>query len=330
MTIFERKLMAIQRHLTKMYSLLICFGLSVLTWAETRAQPLPTGEETTSAEAKSFSIAVPSQESLNGGHLQGVQIENGTLIVSGSSRKFGYLGVFQLIGGEFQFLGIKKLARGRYNHAGGFQLAGNWLAIGVEDPIGKRSSIIQLIDISSFEKLSGPPVYTLQRKGEYKRSTAGAVALLKRNDHFLLAVGSWDSTVIDFYTSNHTDPYAEDFTFEIWTSWDSREAKRNDWADRDYNSYQSLQLTEDSSGVYVTGFARSRGKNVADIFKLRTEADPYTLVQKIGTYSVQCLGDVTFRNSGGFTNFNGIPSIIAIGHNLSPTTNIQIFPIDKQ
>ncbi len=329
MTIFERKLMANRRHLTKMYSLLICFGLSVLTWAGVGAQPLPTGEETTAAEAKSFSIAVPSQESLNAGHLQGVQLSNGTLMVSGSSKDFGYLAIFQLIGGDFRFLGIKKLAAAPYNHAGGFQVAANWLAVGVEDPVGKRSSKIQLIDISSFEKLSGPPVYTLQRKGEYKRSTAGAVALLKRDGHFLLAVGSWDSTVIDFYTSNHTDPYAEGFKFEPWTSWDSREAKRNDWTDRDYNDYQSLQLTEDSLGVYITGFARNKGKNIADVFKLKTDADPYTLVQKVGTYSVQCRGDVTFRNSGGFTNYNGTPSVIAVGHDLSPKTNIQVFPIKE-
>jgi len=313
-----------------MYHLLSYFGLSALTWAGAGAQPLPTGEETTSAEAKSFSIAVPSQESLNGGHLQGVQLSNGTLVVSGSSKECGYLAIFQLIGENFRFLGIKKLATAPYNHAGGFQVAENLLAVGIEDPVGKKSSLIQLIDVSSFEKLSGPPIYTLQRKGEYKRSTAGAVALLKRDGHFLLAVGSWDSTVIDFYTSTHTDPNAEDFKFEPWTSWDSREAKRKGWIDRDYNSYQSLQLTEDSTGVYITGFARTKGKNQADVFELQTDSDPYTLVKKVATYSVQCRGDVTFRNSGGFASYMEVPSIIAIGHKLTPTTNIQIFPIKRQ
>jgi hypothetical protein len=153
------------------------------------------------------------------------------------------------------------------------------------------------------------------------------VALLKRDGHFLLAVGSWDSTVIDFYTSNHTDPYAEGFKFEQWTSWDSREAKRKNWTDRNCNSYQSLQLTEDSTGVYITGFARSGGKNVADIFRLDVETDPYNLMQKVGSYSVQCKQDVTFRNSGGFTDYNGKAAIIAVGRNLSPKTNFQIFPV---
>lgn len=290
-------------------------------------QPLPNGKETTATESGFFSIEVPHQEELNGGHLQGVQLFNGTLIISGSSKKFAYLAIFRKVAEKFKFVATKKLAEDPFNHAGGFQVAEEWLAVGVEDPVGKRSSLIQLVDVSSLEKLSAPPVYTLKRKGEYKRSTAGAVALLKRKDHFLLAVGSWDCTVIDFYTSNHTDPYADDFKFEAWTSWDSREAKRKNWIDRDYNSYQSLQLTEDTTGFYLTGFARSGGKNVADVFRLDVQTDPYDLVQKVGSYSVQCKADVTFRNSGGFTNYNGIPSIIAVGHDLSPKTNIQIFPI---
>lgn len=295
----------------------------------TVAQPLTNGEETLSVEAQSVAIPVRNHPELTGGHLQGVQLHHETLLVSGSSKKQGYLAVFQLLGGEFRFVATKKLASAPYNHAGGFQVAENWLAIGLEDPIGKRTSIIQLIDVSSFDKLSGPPVYTLQRKGEFKRSTAGAVAILRRKDHFLLAVGSWDSTVIDFYTSNHINPYAEDFRFEPWTSWDSREAKRKTWTNRDYNSYQSLQLTEDSTGVYITGFARKGGSNLADVFIVDTDSDPYNLLQKVATYSVQCRGDVTFRNGAGLTVFHELPSIVAVGHDLAPSTNIQIFPIKK-
>lgn len=293
------------------------------------AQPLPDGEETLSVEAQSISIDVPSNVKIEGGHLQGVQLFNGTLVVSGSSKEFGYLSIFQLLGGEFRYLGLKKLAAGPYNHAGGFQVAENWLAVGLEDPVGKRASVVQLIDVSSYEKLSGPPAYSLKRKGEFKRSTAGAVALLKRKDHFLLAVGSWDSTVIDFYISNGLDPYADNFKFEPWTSWDSREAKRKEWTDREYNSYQSLQLTEDSTGVYITGFARKGGANLADVFELRTSSDPYNLMKKVATYSVQCRGDVTFRNGAGLATFHELPSIVAVGHKLTPTTNVQIFPIKK-
>lgn len=293
------------------------------------SQPLPDGEETLAVEAQSISIPVPKSAAFKSGHLQGVQIHNETLIVSGSSTSKAYLAIFQLLGGDFRFVGTKKLASGRFNHAGGLQVAENWLAVGIEDPVGKRSSIIQLIDVSSFEKLSGPPVYTLERRGEFKRSTAGAVALLKRKDHFLLAVGSWDSTVIDFYISNGTDPYKEGFEFKAWTSWDSRESKRKNWSDRDYISYQSLQLTEGSTGVYITGFARKGNSNQAHVYALDTDSDPYSLLTKVATYSVQCRGDVSFRNGAGLANFHELKSIVAVGHQLTPTTNIQIFPIKE-
>ncbi|MCB9186772.1 MAG: hypothetical protein H6601_08505 [Flavobacteriales bacterium] len=329
MTIFGYPFMTTVRHLLKMYHFLTCLGLSTFLALAVSGQPLPDGEETLAIEAQNLAITVPDKEAFEGGHLQGVQLFNGTLIVSGSSQEFGYLAIFQFIGGEFRFIATKKLAAAPFDHAGGFQVAENWLAVGVEDPTGKRSSIVQLIDVSSFGNLSKPPVYSLKRQGEYKRSTAGAVALLKRDGHFLLAVGSWDSAIIDFYTSNHTDPYAEDFKFEAWTSWDSREAKRKDWVNRDYNSYQSLQLTEDSTGVYLTGFAKRGNSNLADVFKLRTDADPYTLIQKVSTYSVQCKGDVTFRNGAGLSTFLDQPSIVAVGHKLTPTTNIQIFPVKR-
>ncbi len=307
--------------LSMIVPMLLAAGLS-------RSQPVPNSEETLAIQAQSFELDVPKQADIKGGHLQGVQLHNGTLIVSGSSKAYGYLAFFQLIGGEFKFLGLKKLAQDPLNHAGGFQLADNWLAVGVEDPVGKRESVIQIIDVSSFKNISAPPVYTLRRKGEWKYSTAGAVALLKRDNHLLLAVGSWDCTTIDFYRSNGTDPNAAEFQFAKWTTWDSREAIRKNWVNKSYGSYQNLQLTEDSTGVYISGFYRSRnGANKIDVFRLLIDKDPYNLMKKAATYSVQCTSDVTFRNGGGFTQFFDVPSIIAVGHNLQPKTKVQIFPI---
>jgi hypothetical protein len=88
-----------------------------------------------------------------------------------------------------QFLGIKRLGEKPLSHAGGFQLAGNWLAIGIEDPVGRNESQVLLIDVSTSKTLNAPPVHVLNRRGQAGRSTAGAVALLRRKDHFLLAVG---------------------------------------------------------------------------------------------------------------------------------------------
>ena len=312
----------------KFQSQVSLFLLAFLGSSLVQAQPLKNSEETLAIQSQLFEIEVPNQPDLVGGHLQGAQIYNGTLIVSGSSKKFGYLSIFQLLGGKFMFLGTKKLAQNPFNHAGGFQMANNWLAVGIEDPQGKRESIVQLIDVSSFETLSAPPAYTLKRKGEWKYSTAGAVGLLKRDDHFLLAVGSWDCTTIDFYRSNHLNPNADDFNFERWTTWDSREAIRKAWSSNSYGNYQNIQLTEDESGVYVTGFHRAKnGSDNADVFLMHSDADPYTLIQKVGTYSVQCSNDITFRNGGGLTTLFDVPSIIAVGRDLYPELRLQVFPI---
>lgn len=304
------------------------FAVAFLLFEAIQAQPLPHLGESLLVDSLNYKSSVPRQPDIDGGHLQGVQLYNETLIVSGSSKQFGYLGLFQKLGNDFRFLGLKKLAPEPFNHAGGFQIAENWLAVGLEDPIGRRHSIVQLIDVSDFKKLQAPPVYTLRRKGEYKFSTAGAVALLKREDHFLLAVGSWDCVTIDFYISNHLDPYASDFEFEKWTTWDSREAIRKNWTDKKFGSYQNLQLREDSTAVYITGFCRaSNQSNRADVFRMEANADPYTMMQKVASYTVQCKGGVTFRNGAGFANFEDKPSIIAVGHKLFPEMQFQVFPI---
>lgn len=292
------------------------------------AQPLANAKETLSVQATAYSVSVPEQATLTGGHLQGIQLHEGRLYVSGSSSTTAYLAIFALSGKDFQFIGIKKLGSDPLSHAGGFQLTENWLAIGIEDPQGKRHSVIQLIDVSAAETLKNPPVFTLDRRGEYKFSTAGAVGILKRNDHFLLAVGTWDCTTIDFYRSNHLDPYAADFTFERWTTWDSRAAVRKDWSDRDLVSYQNIQLTEDSAGIFLTGFGRAgNGADKADVFRLRPDTDQYLLLQKVGSYTVQCAGDVTFRNGAGFGDLDGARCIVAVGRSLSPKMHFQVFPV---
>ena len=218
------------------------------------AQTLPNSKLWSPITAGIAKEQVTEQPDLKGGHLQGVQLREGKLYVSGSSDRFAYLTIFAMQEVELKFIGTKKLGEKPMNHAGGFQLADNWLAIGIEDPTSRRESQVQLIDVSTSKSFSAPPAFVLHRKGQQGRSTAGAVALLRRKDHFLLAVGSWNSTVIDFYTSNGLDPYAADFNFKLWTSWDSREALRKTWTDRDYGSYQSIQLTSDSGVVYLSGF----------------------------------------------------------------------------
>ncbi len=307
------------------------FVLAISFWSPIRslAQPLPDSEETLIIQSERSAMVVEEQPQLDGGHLQGFQIHEDNLFISGSSSQFAYLALFKKLKNKFRFLGIRKLAESPLNHAGGFQIADNWLAVGVEDPKKKKRSVVQIIDVSNAETFSAPPVYSLSRSGDHKRSTAGAVALINRDGHFLLAVGSWDCTTVDFYTTNSLDPYKENFEFTHWTTWDRRQSIRNNWVEGSYCSYQNLQLSEDSTGVYLTGFCRAKnGADKADVFRMHLDSDPYNLLQKVATYTVQSSGEISFRNGAGFTDFNGKKSIIAVGRNLSPKTQIQIFPIE--
>jgi len=60
---------------------------------------------------------------------------------------------------------------------------------------------------------------------------------------------------------------------------------------------------------------------------MNIDADPYTMMQKVASYSVQCSGNVTFRNGACFAVSNGKKAIIAVGHDLTPEMQFQIFPI---
>jgi len=302
-----------------------CMIIGLFISVQVCSQPIPSVDLWQPRSLTVVTAQVPGQPEFKGGHLQGVQQRDGKVYVSGSSQQFAYLSIFAQREEGMQFLAIKKLGEKPLNHAGGFQLADNWLAIGVENPVSRTESQVQLIDVSTSKTLSAPPVFVLQRKGQAGRSTAGAVALLRRKDHFLLAVGSWNSTVIDFYTSNGLDPYATDFDFTKWTSWDSREAPRKHWSDRDHGSYQSIQLTEDSSGLILIGLCRDGRTDRADVFLLKPDADPYTMLAKIDAVEFPCEDGLSFRYGAGLTWENGKPRVLVVSYDLFPEMKMQTF-----
>src|SRR5690606_25973826 len=163
-------------------------SMLLLVAALCRGQALPDIGGWSPVLRTALTMDVPEQNDLYGGHLQGVQLYEGKLYISGSSDQFAYLTVFAEQEEGFRFIGVKKLGEKPFHHAGGFQLAGQWLAIGIENPRTRTESMVQLFDVSSSKTFTAP-VLVLHRKGQQGRSTGGAVALLRRKDHFLLAVG---------------------------------------------------------------------------------------------------------------------------------------------
>lgn len=213
-----------------------------------------------------------------GGHLQGIQqaaIDGRPFaVVSGSASAESYLALIALEGSAARVMAIRPLLPRPFNHAGGFQVCGDYLAIGIEDDNTKMTSRVWILPLTELAQSTKPkPIVEIERHGEYKRATAGAVAMAKVRGRYLLCVGTWDSATVDIYLSNGRvldDPACR---FEFRETWDVTRADRSNWSDSDYASYQNLNLIVDTNDcVFLVGFAHTGGKDVADVFELRMEA----------------------------------------------------------
>jgi hypothetical protein len=251
-----------------------------------------------------------------GGHLQGIQVSGNKIFISGSSNEYGYVSIFKGNQTSLEFIGIKQLSEKPYTHAGGIQISNQWLAVGCEDSEGKETSLVVLQDVSNGSAIAGKPTYVLKREGKKKLATAGAVALLKRKDHFLLAVASWDAATIDFYSSNHTYPSKEDFEFKQWTTWDRETSRHKGWIDKKSPAYQNIQLFEDSCGIFIVGMGmNNKGQHVADVYSVEAEKDKYDMLTKVRSRTFKLPGSASFRNGSGIVK-DGPKTFVA----MFPTT----------
>jgi len=253
------------------------------------------------APCRDGDFSVPS-----GGHLQGIQ--EATIagepfaILSGSAARESYLALISLAESPGQVTAIKPLLSRPFKHAGGFQVCGDYLAVGIEDDNTKDTSRIWILSLPELLESARPkPVIEIKRQGQYKRATAGAVGMAKVVDRHLVCVGTWDSATIDIYLSNGEpldDPVC---AFDFRETWDLKKADRSDWSDRDFASYQNLNLVVDvKDQVFLVGFARTGGADVADVFTLDLDAStsPARRLQKIGRYSFRGR-KTSFRHGAG-------------------------------
>ena len=261
------------------------------------------------------------------GHLQGIQVVGTRVFISGSSNEQGYIAVFKGDGVKLDYLGIKTLSEKPFTHAGGFQIEGNWMAVGCEDPVGMKQSMVILQDVTNSRTISGTPAYVLKRDGIKKLATAGAVGLIIRKDHFLLAVASWDAHTIDFYTSNHTYPSKSDFEFTFWTTWDKETSRHKGWANKRVPAYQNIQLFEDGSGLYLVGTGiDTKGRHLADAYYIDPKKDKYDMLTKVRSREFHLPGSASFRNGAGIVQSDGKLSLWAVGKHLKPKTFVVVFP----
>lgn len=213
-----------------------------------------------------------------GGHLQGIQqaMIDGQwfFVISGSASAESYLALVALGGSTARVAAIKSLLPRPFKHAGGFQVCGDYLAVGIEDDNTKMASRVWILRLAELLQAAGPrPLVEIERAGAYQRATAGAVAMARVRDRHLLCVGTWDSATIDIYLSNAKALDDPAFAFAFRETLDARGADRSDWSDRDYASYQNLNLVVDTNDrVLLVGFAHTGGADVMDVFELRMEA----------------------------------------------------------
>jgi len=219
----------------------------------------------------------------SGGHIQGIQqLDKQHLVISGSSDAKAYFFIASMKG----IAPVKK--RGiitkmvyinddfpemRHNHASGFQLANNLLAIGTEGGSDTIKSSIVFYDLSNpnFPK-------PLNLKINRQEDTAGAIGLINIGDKMILAVGGWDSDRIDFYVTNTTALTSLRLDFKLVKTWRNESKNTTDWV--------------------------NTSCMIADLYEVHLTNDASTLLKKIDSKRLFTMEGVSFKNGAGLSTFN--------------------------
>ncbi len=282
---------------------------------------IESNKSPTSNVAKSF-LAIPQNPVVfkiqqdtfiapKGGHIQGIQqLGKQHLVISGSSDDKAYFFIARMKG----ITRVKK--RGiitkmiyinddfpgmRHNHASGFQLANNLLAIGTEGGSDTIKSSIVFYDLTNPDEPR-----PLNLKINRQEDTAGAIGLINIGDKMILAVGGWDSDRIDFYVTNTSTFAPLPLDFKLVKTWRTENKNTAGWTNTSWGSYQSLNFIKDEEDkLFLTGFYQNgNDAMIADLYQVHLENDPTTLLQKIDTKRLFTVEGVSFKNGAGLSTRN--------------------------
>jgi hypothetical protein len=253
-----------------------------------------------------------------GGHLQGIQIHfdaaaNRHLVyLSHDSATVAYLVVVEFplsLSGNGRVLHVQELPSDGLSpplrHAGGIQLLGDVLAVGVEDNQQKTRSEVQFWNVGEPGKPSLLRHLTIRRQGAPKEQTAGAVGLVARAADHLLVVANWDSRALDFYVSNGKPLADTACRFNLALSWQDRLADKSGWKpDGLFGAYQAINLLSDSQGrLFLIGFqTKAAGADIADLFSVEMadmSAPAARTLCKLAARSMKLSAGNHFRYAGG-------------------------------
>ena len=256
-----------------------------------------------------------------GGHLQGVQLRRD----AAGKRELGFLShdsltVAYLLVVEFadeapdhgRILHVLTFpSDGRsppLRHAGGIQLLGDVLVVGLEDNQQKERSEVQFWNVADPKQPRQLTHLTVRRSGEPKDKTAGAVGLVAEGNRHLLAVANWDSRAVDLYVSNEKPLADADCRFELLARWRDDVADKMNWQpDNTFASYQAINLFAGQDGaIQLLGFATTPiGKDVADLYVLDPRQPAEKLLRKVARQSLKFDGDAHFIDAAGLWFDNG-------------------------
>jgi hypothetical protein len=209
-------------------------------------------------------------------------------------------------------------------HAGGIQLAGDILAVGVEDNQAKLRSEVQFWNVADPEKPVQLSHLTIARHSERpKEMTAGAVGIVERVDDYLVAVANWDCRNIDFYQSTGKRLDAPDCRFRLLSRWDAPPPSQRP---RDSSgAYQAINLfAGDDQRIYLAGFETTAGqRDVVELLAVET-SDSSLEPRMLERRELKLPSGHHFRYGAGASTeghrwrFFGSPS------NLTPETTISL------
>ncbi|HTM53261.1 MAG TPA: hypothetical protein VL175_04505 [Pirellulales bacterium] len=268
-----------------------------------------------------------------GGHFQGIQLRfdaarNRYLaFLSHDSLTVGYLAVVEFpeaLERAGQLLAIHEFPSDGQTpplrHAGGMQLCGNILAVGLEDNQQKTRSQVQFWDVVDPLKPAQLAHLTIKRAGAPKEKTAGAVGIIERERDHLVVVANWDSRDIDFYVSNNRPLADRDCRFELVQHWAAKAAVASDWRPNDrFGAYQAINLVTSGERLFMTAFeTRMSVGDIVDMFAIDLGADATRLLTKIGSKSVSLSPGVHFQAAAGLSASSDAWTLLAAPHAFTP------------
>ena len=190
-------------------------------------------------------------------------------------------------------------------HAGGIQLIGDYLVVGVEDNQDKLRSEIQFWDVADPFATKQRTSLTVKRESTIpKDKTAGAVAVVKRAKDHLMLVANWGTKALDFYTSNRLPLINDSCKFFLNFRWTIAEAEKDLWKpDSNWGNYQSINLICDRDfNLFLLGFyTKDSCSELIDLFSIDLSKDPEYIIQKLSSKQILLGEDVHFQYSGGIT-----------------------------